>query len=502
VSRLQQNIVANFIGKIFTVIAVYAFIPFYIKFIGIEAYGLIGFYSVLLGIFMFSDVGLSAALNREMARLSALGGKGREMHNLLRTLEAVFWVIAASLVTIIVLSAPMIARRWVNAHGLETATVEHALRLMGVAMAFQLPTGLYQGGLLGLQRQVLLNAILIVMGTLRGVGAILVLWLISPTIEAYFLWQALVNLGQVILARQFLWNSLPTSDAPARFRSDVFHSIWRYSAGMMGIAVLSAFLMQMDKIVVSKLLSLEAFGYYSLAAVTSQVPTLVSGPIMNAVFPPMTQLVSVNNQDSLSELFHRAAQLMSVLVFPVGLVVAAFSREIMVVWTNNLTIVDHTYLLVTLFIIGSIFLALQVVPYSLALAHGWVQLSLTIGIVTVMMIIPIMITLVKRYGAVGGCVAWILINGATTPFYIHFLHRRLLRGEEKQWYLTDVGRPLIAVCLVISIGRWLVRPAHSIPWLVVSIVGVLMMALAAAALSAPAVRGICIEMLKGKRQVV
>jgi O-antigen/teichoic acid export membrane protein len=258
----------------------------------------------------------------------------------------------------------------------------------------------------------------------------------------------------------------------------------------------------MDKIVVSKLLSLEAFGYYSLAAVTSQVPTLVSGPIMNAVFPPMTQLVSVNNQDSLSELFHRAAQLMSVLVFPVGLVVAAFSREIMVVWTNNLTIVDHTYLLVTLFIIGSIFLALQVVPYSLALAHGWVQLSLTIGIVTVMMIIPIMITLVKRYGAVGGCVAWILINGATTPFYIHFLHRRLLRGEEKQWYLTDVGRPLIAVCLVISIGRWLVRPAHSIPWLVVSIVGVLMMALAAAALSAPAVRGICIEMLKGKRQVV
>jgi hypothetical protein len=50
-------------------------------------------------------------------------------------------------------------------------------------------TGIESWGLMGLQRQVLLNAINMVANTLRGIGAVLLLWLVSLTIQAYFLWQ-------------------------------------------------------------------------------------------------------------------------------------------------------------------------------------------------------------------------------------------------------------------------------------------------------------------------
>jgi O-antigen/teichoic acid export membrane protein len=212
----------------------------------------------------------------------------------------------------------------------------------------------------------------------------------------------------------------------------------------------------------------------------------------------MTQFVSVNNRVGFNALFHRAAQLMSVLVFSVGLVVAAFSREIMMLWTGNPTTAEHTYILVTLSIVGSIFLALQVVPYSLALAHGWVRLSLTIGIITVVTIIPLMVLLVNHYGAIGGCVSWILINAGTTPFFIHFLHRRLLPGEERQWYLNDVGRPFVAACIVVLIGRWLISPKLPPLLTIASIICLSVMALIAATIAAPAVKNIALQTLKRK----
>src|SRR2546425_12398080 len=67
----RQNVIANFVGRGWGFISVYLFVPLYLKFLGIEAYGLVGFYATLLGFLTFADMGLTATLNREIARLSA-----------------------------------------------------------------------------------------------------------------------------------------------------------------------------------------------------------------------------------------------------------------------------------------------------------------------------------------------------------------------------------------------------------------------------------------------
>ncbi len=41
-----------------------AFIPLYIKFLGIEAYGIIGFFTTLQAMFTLLDLGLGYTLNR------------------------------------------------------------------------------------------------------------------------------------------------------------------------------------------------------------------------------------------------------------------------------------------------------------------------------------------------------------------------------------------------------------------------------------------------------
>ena len=75
---------------------------------------------------------------------------------------------------------------------------------------------------MGLQRQVLLNAISIATNTLRGIGAVLILWLVSPTIQAYFLWQIIVNIINTFLLAMFLKRRLHFGDNKAVFEKQLF----------------------------------------------------------------------------------------------------------------------------------------------------------------------------------------------------------------------------------------------------------------------------------------
>ena len=54
-----------------TALMSFAFVPLYIRFMGMEGYGLIGVFTTMLAIFALLDLGLGLTVNRELARLSA-----------------------------------------------------------------------------------------------------------------------------------------------------------------------------------------------------------------------------------------------------------------------------------------------------------------------------------------------------------------------------------------------------------------------------------------------
>ena len=165
-STLKKNVLANFGGKAWSGLIQLIFVPFYIKFLGMEAYGLIGFFIMLQGLLSLLDLGLSTTLNRELASRS-VGGNAKETRDLVRTLEWIYWPIAIVIAVGIISVAPWIARCWVNVKGLPVQSVQNAIVLMGLVTAAQWPYSLYSGGLMGLQKQVLLNTIRAGMTTIQ-----------------------------------------------------------------------------------------------------------------------------------------------------------------------------------------------------------------------------------------------------------------------------------------------------------------------------------------------
>jgi O-antigen/teichoic acid export membrane protein len=192
-TRTQRNVLANFLGQGATALVAFVFAPLYLHFLGIEAFGLVGFYLTLQAAFVPVDQSLSLALNRGLASLSAEEGRAAEMRELTRTLEVVYWAAALMLGAAVLLLAPVLASYWVRPEALGSETVSQAIRMMGLVLALHWPLGFYAGGLSGLQHQALLNGLNAGMALVRSGGAVLVLWLVSPTIQAYFTWQVGVS---------------------------------------------------------------------------------------------------------------------------------------------------------------------------------------------------------------------------------------------------------------------------------------------------------------------
>src|SRR5579871_2635660 len=217
---VTRNIIANFLGQGLRALFALAFVPLYIRYLGIESYALIAIFTLLLAWLSIFDTGLRATLSREMARFAGGALDPTAIRDVLRTVEVL--VLAFGLLSALAIgSLSGYLAAWVHPEHLPPQTVRLAFAAMGVVVMLTFSEGMYLGCLSGMQRQVLENAIMTVFGTVRSCGAVLVIAFISPTIEAFFVWQALVSLMSISVAAATVYSVLPTGRRAARPSWDV-----------------------------------------------------------------------------------------------------------------------------------------------------------------------------------------------------------------------------------------------------------------------------------------
>jgi O-antigen/teichoic acid export membrane protein len=462
-SRVRTNFFANLAGSGWTALVGLACTPLYIRFLGMEAYGLIGFYFMLQGVIQILDLGLSPTVNREMARYSVLPGKAGEARDFVRTLEVGYWAIGILIGCAVWYGAPYIAAHWIKSGNIAPMEVRRAVAIMGALTALQWPLTFYHGGLLGLQRQVLLNGITIATATLSGGGALLVLWLVSPTVSAFFSWQIAVSLLQAAATTFALWRSLPGSGHAVRFAPGITRRIWRFAAGMSGITVTALILTQLDKVILSKMLPLKNFGYYILAGmVANGLSGLLIAPMFNTIFPRFSSLVAAGDEKSLLEMYHGSTQVMAVMILPVAVFIALFSPEIMHLWTGSQEIASNTAPILSILVAGTALNGLMNLPFALQLSHGWTRIGVAINTVFIVTLVPAIVLMTMNYGATGAASVWLGLNAVYMIAGVPLTHRRLLKGEAVRWFTKDLGIPFAGSIAIAGIAR-LIFPSLASP---------------------------------------
>jgi O-antigen/teichoic acid export membrane protein len=451
---LKRNVVANYVGQGWRALMQLAFVPLYIRYLGIEAYGLIGIFAILQAWLALLDLGMKPALGREMARFTAGARSAESIRDLLRSVEVLGLAVAALVAFGIWAASGWLASDWLRAGNLPTPSVAQAVAIMGAVAALRFIETIYDSTLVGLQRQVLENVVSSVMATIRGVGAVLVLVLLSPTIEAFFIWQGVMSAVSVAVLAVAVYRTLPPAPRRARFSVPELLLSWRFAAGMMVITVLALLLTQVDKILLSRLLTLEAFGYYALAATVANALYMLSGPVSTAAYPRFTELVTRGDESRLRAVYHESAQAVTVLMGAAAIVLIVLGERVLLVWTGDPRLTAQVTPVMKVLALGTLLHGLMWIPYYLQLAYGWTSLTIRINIVAVALLIPAILWVVPAYGAIGAAWVWVALNAGYLTFVIYFMHRRLLRSEKARWYVSDVAVPLIAATAAAWLARW------------------------------------------------
>jgi len=485
---LKKNVIANYIGQGWTSLMGIAFVPVYISYLGMESYGLIGVFALLQAWLTLLDMGMTPTLNREMARFQAGAHSVESIRDLLRSLEGICLAMALLIWGGVSLSSGWLAAHWLKVEKLPLDTVAGAIAIMALMASLKFVENFYRSALMGLQRQVWLNTAGSLLATLRWAGAVGVLAWVAPSIRAFFLWQAFVSILNVLAFIVAMYRSLPPASRPARFSPDQLQAISRFAGGMMVQSLLVLLLMQVDKIILSRLLTLQMFGYYTLAGTVAAALYQLTTPVTQAYYPRFSELVVRDDQEELKRVYHHGAQLVSVMLGPAALVLVFFGGRILQLWTGNAVVAQQAGPLLALLALGTMLNGLIHIPYMLALAHGWSGFAVRVNSVAVAVLVPAIIWATPRYGAIGAASIWVLLNCGYLLLATRFLYSRLMSSERRAWFLQDLLSPLVAASAAVLLLWWL-SPVFSSRLLETAWLAVVSgCTLAAGAFAAPTIR--------------
>ena len=488
---VRRNITANYVGQLYATLISVAFVPFYIRFMGIEAYGLVGFYAMLQGWFALLDMGLTPTVTRQSAQFNGGAISALDLRQLFRSLESIFAVTAIAGALLLLALSGTIAEHWLKVETSEQAQVRNALCLMAVIVSLRWVCGLYRSAVIGFERIVWLAGFTVVIATVRFALIVPFLAYVGATPTHFFAYQlvaAVFEAAVLILYTYRLLPAVPGADV-MRFKWEPVRKVLPFALSAAFTTVVWVVVSQTDKLLLSGLVPLTEYAYFTVAVLVASGITLLSSPVAGAILPRLTSLNAQGRESDLVELYRNATQLVAVIVVPIVLVLSLFPHQVLLAWTNQREIAVSAAPSLTLYAIGNGLLALAAFPYYLQVARGNLTLHVIYNVIFVALFIPLLLFAVSRFGLIGAGYAWILANLIPFALWLPVVHHRHLRGTHLKWVLRDigvtVGPSFAAAWLLSKMVVW----SSARGWLVIEIGGAYVLLLALAACSSSAIFG-------------
>lgn len=463
-------------------------VPIYVRILGIESYGLIGLFTSLQVLVSFLDFGLGTTLVREFGRLAGSPDGRQEMRDIARTCEIVYLVVGCLIGVSLALLTPWLLDHWLTLDRLNRDEAASALVWGSIALAVQWPATLYGCALEGLRRQTTLGLLSAATATGRVLLTLSALWFLSPTLEFFFAASAIGALCHTVAGHILLWRTLDSPGRPARILPKLLTRSRGFAGAMTAISLTSIILAQLDKVILSKALTLPDFGVYALTSALAGGLYVLIGPVFGVFYPQLCSLVAKGNAAETASSYHLATQFLAFLLVPAVAVVAFFAGDILFVWTGNAGISERAHWPLVFLFSGNAINGIMNAPYALQLASGWPGLALKSNVTAVIVLAPATYFLAINYGPAGGAAAWLLLNICFILVAPQVMHGRLLIGEKVKWYIHDIGRAVMAATAVVTM-LWSILPAmDSRPMLGLTVVGVWLAAVIATGFALPAIR--------------
>ncbi|MFP3565390.1 lipopolysaccharide biosynthesis protein [Paraburkholderia sp. SIMBA_030] len=444
-SMLKRSLLANYAGQIVTVALGIVTVPAYVRCLGIEAYGLIALNAVMQAWVQILDLGLSPTLCRELARAQDEGSR-KEAGVFLQSLEKFVAGMCALLFVLSLFAAPFFAKDWLHATGLSTHEIEIAFVLIVLTASSRWLSSVYRGGMVGIDRQATLNVVIVGFAVIRAVLVIPVIarW---PRIEVFFLWQLGAIVGESLSMRFLLGRVIRAPLFTQVFSRAVLTARSGLSLSIAFTALVWATTTQIDKVVLSKMLSLPAFGAFSMATLLASGILLLANPILQA-FVPRFAADGVDESRRIVPSYLLASEITMIVVVPVAMIFAMVPELVLRLWSATAPSTPETWRILQCYAVGNACSAIAELAFLVQYARGNLSLQIKGNVAFLVVLVPAVLFGSLNDGAVGVAYAWLALSLLRVFPWVGIVHRRFLPGINMRWY----GEMVVRVAATALVG--------------------------------------------------
>ena len=442
-SKVVKGSIWTLAGQIVPLMATLVTTPFVIRFLGSESYGVLLLVGLIPNYFTFADFGMGMASTKFASEAYGRGDREGEAAVVRTAALIAFFSSLAIALPMIVFAGSIVSALNVPEHLLSEATL--ALRLTAGSFVAANLSNIFNTPQLARLRMDLNAAINASGRVILAFGTVAVLYLGGGIAGA-----AAFGLG---IAMFVLVLHLIVSSRLIRTRSfaftisrDLLRPMLRFGGGLLISGIAGILLVNSEKLLLTKMVSVRALAYYSVAFTFANMATMFSWAMVQSLIPAFSQLMTPEKRDQFDALFARSVRLCVIGLLPTLMLMFAAGRPFFTIWAGEEFGRESTlpfYLLIA----GFFFNIIAYASHATVTASGRTEIFAKLYFAEILPYVLSSIVLIYFFGITGAAAAWALRVGVDAIVMI-YLAKRIARIKFR--YLDEL-RPIYISSLVFLI---------------------------------------------------
>jgi O-antigen/teichoic acid export membrane protein len=284
----------------------------------------------------------------------------------------------------------------------------------------QFPGSIYRSLLVGTQKQVTLNGLMLIFTLIRHLGGVMILmrW---PILSTYLIWQAIVVFIETLARGWFAWRSIGIKRNQCKWDVKELSQVWRLVARLSGVIFLGALTVQMDRVILSRMVSIEQLGFYALSATVATGVLQLIYPLTQSILPKAIQLRA--DPEALRKINNKLMGLIILIVCVGAIGYMAIGKWLLGIWLRNPITVTAVYPLLTVLLVGTGLNALYNVGYMNWIIHERINRVFQVNALALILSITLIPYFVTWQGTIGAAFGWLVMNFIGLIISLEWLRR-------------------------------------------------------------------------------
>ncbi len=364
-------------------------------------------------------------------------------------------LLALGAVAALMFSQNAIATRWLRFEHLSSNEVAKCIGAMAVAAGLRLLSGLYRAALIGLERPMWVIGAYTFFTTLKFAGVVpfLIYWSSAPL--TFFGFQAVVAVLEVLAFAWTMYRALPKGSVSRAPAWSAFRTLLPMAGAMAFLAGMWVFQTQIDKLILSRLLPLKEYGYFTLAVTAASGVLALMTPLNQVLQPRMTILASQGRESELCGLYRQTTQLVTAISFAIGGTLAIFAKPVLFAWTGDAQAALAAAPILFWYGLANALTGVLLIPFMLQFARGYLRLHVIGNVITGLALAPLLVYAATKLGAAGVGATLLTMNLLFMFLWVPRVHLRLSPDMVWTWPLRDVGLVAMPVLGFLAMAHWL-----------------------------------------------